>query len=205
MTSCKKCGNNLKRGAVFCPKCGQPCNTDFTKTAYSKEPVKKKKPVSKGRMTFVVISCTVLAFFTVLLLVFALSEPSSTPVEALPVQSVEQSGYSYGQTREFESYSISYMLFGMGYSEAQAKDIEKVLNELGINSIGLYSTTGTPQSGLNSVVCYPNGSFDRDRRFYFTTENGELFYVGFRDYDLYDSENGGVLMSYDEALAKIQN
>ena len=85
-----------------------------------------------------------------------------------------------------------------GYTDEQANKINKILDELGINSIEIYAMTGIPQKGLNAVICYPNGSNDDDHKFTFTTDNGEIFYVGFLGEDLYDSEKGGILKRYNE-------
>ena len=59
--------------------------------------------------------------------------------------------------------------------------------------------TGQAGSGLNAVVCYPNEFVDdEEHRFYFTTDNGELFYAGFLNEDLYDADKGGYLKSYSD-------
>lgn len=85
-----------------------------------------------------------------------------------------------------------------GYSLEHASAIQEILNTVGIEFLEIESMTGDPESGLNSVVSYPNGYTDRDRRFYFTTDNGILFYAGFHNDDLYDSEKGGYLKNYND-------
>ena len=72
------------------------------------------------------------------------------------------------------------------------------MNTVGITSIEIDNMTGEAQNGLNAVVCYPNGLTDENRRFNFTTENGKLFYAGFLDEDLYDTDKGGYLKSYND-------
>lgn len=94
--------------------------------------------------------------------------------------------------------AIVEILVGVGYSVDQASVIQKILNTVGITSIQIENMTGEAASGLNAVICYPNGYTDRDRRFYFTTEDGELFYAGFLNEDLYDSDKGGFLRSYTD-------
>ena len=94
--------------------------------------------------------------------------------------------------------NISSILVEKGYSIEHATAIEQILNTLGIQKIKIESMTGTPEKGLNGVVCYPNDYTSRDRRFSFTTENGILFYAGFLDEDLYDSEKGGYLKNYND-------
>lgn len=93
---------------------------------------------------------------------------------------------------------ITNTLLASGYSLDHASMIQEILNTVGIESIEIESMTGEAETGLNAVVCYPNGYTDRDRRFYFTTENGTLFYAGFGDEDLYDSEKGGYLKNYND-------
>ena len=85
-----------------------------------------------------------------------------------------------------------------GYSINQATSIQKILNTLGIKSIRIHSMTGKAQEGLNAVVCFPNGKKDDKYRFFFTTEDGKLFYAGFLNEDLYDLDKGGYLKSYDD-------
>ena len=93
---------------------------------------------------------------------------------------------------------ITDVLIESGYSLEHASMIQEILNMVGIESIEIESMTGQAEEGLNSVVCYPNDYTDRDRRFYFTTEDGVLFYAGFGDEDLYDSEKGGYLKDYGD-------
>lgn len=46
------------------------------------------------------------------------------------------------------------------------------------------------KKGLNPVVCYENGD---KKKFWFTTDNGKLFYADFRDQGLYDESKGGLI------------
>ena len=94
--------------------------------------------------------------------------------------------------------TVTDTLIATGYSIDHASAIQEILNTVGITEIEIESMTGEAESGLNSVVCYPNGYTDKDRRFFFTTEDGALFYAGFSGEDLYDSENGGFLKNYSD-------
>lgn len=96
------------------------------------------------------------------------------------------------------STSMIETLVQAGYSVEQASEIQKILNTVSITSITIENMTGKADSGLNAVVCYPNGYTERNRRFYFTTEDGVLFYAGFLNEDLYDAEKGGFLKSYTD-------
>lgn len=93
---------------------------------------------------------------------------------------------------------ITDLMIEKGYSIEHATAIQEVLNTVGIEDLEIESMTGKPESGLNSVVSYPNGYTERDRRFYFTTDNGVIFYAGFLNEDLYDSEKGGYLKNYND-------
>lgn len=90
------------------------------------------------------------------------------------------------------------VLKNAGYTLEQAGDIQRILNTIGIQSIEIYKMTGVATEGLNAVICYPNGLNDQSSRFTFTTDNGILFYAGFLGDDLYDSELGGHLKSYED-------
>lgn len=83
-----------------------------------------------------------------------------------------------------------------GYTANHSQEIQSVLMELGIKNILIENMTGQPEQGLNSVVFYPNWSIDSKKRAIFTTDGGELFYVGCRGTDLYDKEQGGVIAKY---------
>lgn len=102
-----------------------------------------------------------------------------------------------GELMDIDSNMIK-ILTTAGYTLEQASEIQKILNTVGIKSIEIESMTGKATEGLNAVVCYPNGLKDRNRRFHFTTNNGTLFYAGFLNEDLYDSEKGGYLKSYGD-------
>lgn len=85
-----------------------------------------------------------------------------------------------------------------GYTAENSAKIQEVLNMVGIERIEIENMTGEPESGLNTVVFYPNGETEENRRALFTSDNGEIFYVGFLDEDLYDKDNGGYLKSYND-------
>ena len=111
--------------------------------------------------------------------------------------------YYLDQEKQLEELSeinsgITTTLCAYGYSVEHASKIQEILNAVGIDSIVVENISGQAEDGLNSVVCYPNGYTDRERRFYFTTEDGILFYAGFLDEDLYDNNKGGYLKSYDD-------
>ena len=89
-------------------------------------------------------------------------------------------------------------LVDKGYTLEHASEIAEILNAVGIESIKIENMTGTPESGLNAVICYPNGYTTRDRRFFFTTEDGVLFIAQFTDETLYDVDKGGYLKSYGD-------
>lgn len=94
--------------------------------------------------------------------------------------------------------SISEIMVSVGYSEGHAADIELILNSVGITGIEISTMTGMAESGLNAMICYPNGLDEDGSRVTVTTENGVVFYVGFRDEALYDSSQGGVLKQFSD-------
>ena len=89
--------------------------------------------------------------------------------------------------------SITNALTEIGYSYDHAAQIETILRTVGIETLAVDGADGSgqdPEHGLYSVVAYPNGYTEENRRLYFTTEDGVVFYVGFRD------EDGGFLKTY---------
>ena len=121
------------------------------------------------------------------------STNGNTSSQELYIQPQEQ----IEQLEQIDS-AITSTLTEIGYSIEHASEIQEVLNTVGIENIEIESMTGQAEDGLNAVVCYPNGYTDRDRRFYFTTEDGVIFYAGFSGDDLYDSNMGGYLKSYGD-------
>lgn len=128
-------------------------------------------------------------------------ETSESSPEILSEQKIENEFITNdrveGELTDIDADMIK-VLTDAGYTLEQASDIQKILNTIGIISIEIENMTGKANEGLNAVVCYPNGLEERNRRFSFTTDNGVLFYAGFLDEDLYDSESGGYLKSYED-------
>lgn len=118
------------------------------------------------------------------------SAPSSATEKS--VNSLPEKIYNENQIRD--------TLIEKGYTLENASSIQEILKTIGIESIKVYATSGagTPNTSLFTVVCYPNGLTSRSKRFFFTTENGILFYAGYSGEDLYDSEKGGFLKKYDD-------
>jgi len=184
MITCKQCGKQISDEANFCLYCGCPCqNNDFDNALYSLQSKRKNhKTDNKAKKSVVVVMCFVIVMITVWCVSLVLSDSSTNT----------------NSESEASAQDISELLVLSGYNNKQAEKIEKVLFDLGINSIEIVFMSGDPQNGLNAVNCYPNGSDDDVHRFNFTTEDGDLLYVGFLDEDLYDSENGGIIKRYDE-------
>ena len=125
----------------------------------------------------------------------------TNPSETTGNDVVESTNKTTTNTESPESAMLK-TLTDSGYTLEHAKAIEEILNTLGINNISVYGKTGSdnPENGVCAFVCYPNGSKDKDKRFNFTTEDGVMFFAGFRSITLYDSEQGGVLKTYTDAL-----
>ena len=133
----------------------------------------------------------------------AAPNPSETETTTLAPETEDQNEYftkADGSMSEFMTIDtcITDLMIEKGYSIEHATAIQEVLNTVGIEYLEIESMTGKPESGLNSVVSYPNGYTERDRRFYFTTDNAVIFYAGFLNEDLYDSEKGGYLKNYND-------
>lgn len=122
------------------------------------------------------------------------TEPKSTASSAAATMAIEPSEAKLEQIDN----AITTTLLSKGYTVDHASKIQEILNAIGISEIAIENMTGSAESGLNAVVCYPNGYTSRDRRFWFTTEDGVLFFAGFHDEPLYDIEEGGYLKNYSD-------
>lgn len=103
-----------------------------------------------------------------------------------------------GTTSPTQELSIVEVMVDVGYSDGNAVYAERVLNSVGITSIEIVSMSGEAENGLNAMVCYPNGLDKEGSRVTVTTENGIVFYVGFRGEDLYHVSRGGVLKQFSD-------
>lgn len=84
-------------------------------------------------------------------------------------------------------------LMSLGFNEEEATNIKQIFNQMGINSISDINS-GSTNPDINGLVSYVAiANYDSNQKFYFTIENRKMFYVGFRNVTLYDSEKGGVL------------
>lgn len=80
----------------------------------------------------------------------------------------------------------------LGFTVEEATSIYNIFVKIGVNQISeVQKGAGTGIDNLQSFVAIANN--DKKLKFYFTVENRELYYAGFRDADLYDSTKGGVL------------
>lgn len=220
--NCPRCGGKVRRGAPFCRRCGWrfaplnatmhpqkkksalfrwilPCGVAvvlllafwaWALSLPSAEDVPTDVPVASSENSVTPESS-------------ATPDPTETPdPTSMPETTdetsdknafvIESDGNQLPEPEEVDTGMVK-ALMDMGYSVEQATEIQSILNTVGVTSIRLYGMTGEAQKGLNSVVCYPNGESDDNHRFYFTTEDGVLFYAGFLSEDLYDSEAGGFL------------
>jgi len=124
-------------------------------------------------------------------------EPTKSTLET--TAQVEDSYFDYDDSISNElpkndfSIDIVRVLTDIGYTIEQATGIQKILYQVGVNSIEILDeVTSDVSAGLDPIRCYANGN--EELQFWFTTEDGVLFYCGFMGEDLYDTSQGGVLM-----------
>lgn len=80
----------------------------------------------------------------------------------------------------------------LGFTVEEATSIYNIFVKIGVNQISdVQKGAGTGIDNLQSFVAIANN--DKQLKFYFTVENRQLYYAGFRDAALYDSTEGGVL------------
>lgn len=201
--TCTKKGYTIKT----CSLCGREKKEKIDKTEHNYEITKEVSATEKEK-GYIIKTCTVCGKEEkeVLNKIKATSEPnnaeSQTTAETQKATDKNSDAFKAdskveGELPKIES-DVTEALMSAGYSAEQASEMQKIFNTLGINSIEIENMTGEAQKGLNAVVCYPNGYTDRNKRFSFTTEDGVLFYAGYKGEDLYDADQGGYLKSYDD-------
>ena len=212
----------MPEGAKYCIACGAKIDSVAGKTQVyyyddndgklgrNREKAKNKKG---GCINFLLMIFCVLITLVIVIFVFmpADEEPESQPVEQSAEEEINEEesdqkaedAYFAENDKNLANLDeidmrISDVLVDAGYTVDHATAIQEILNTIGIDSIEIETISGEAESGVNAVICYPNGLTDRDRRFYFTTEDGVTFYAGFLGEDLYDSAKGGFLKNYND-------
>lgn len=91
---------------------------------------------------------------------------------------------------------IAEKLQSFGLTEDEARTGREVLLSCGVESIDICEPTDSTAT-VDGLIAF-RGEIDKDRTFWFTIENREIFYVSLNGVDLYDSEKGGYLVSIED-------
>jgi hypothetical protein len=92
---------------------------------------------------------------------------------------------------------IVKQLIDLGFTVEEASTMQHIFLRVGIDSLSeIQAAIGTGIDNVQSFTAIANDN--SDQKFFFTVENRIIFYAGFRDADLYDSDNGGILTNIDD-------
>ena len=94
---------------------------------------------------------------------------------------------------DITSDNIAEKLQEFGMTKEEAATGREILLSCGVESIDMCEPTD-PNASVDGLVSF-RGELDDDRTFWFTVENREIFYVSLNGTDLYDTAQGGYLMS----------
>lgn len=97
---------------------------------------------------------------------------------------------------DIENDGIEEKLIEIGFSEDEVASNAEILRKCGIPSIASYESPNGDYD-LNSVASFVVYTKD-DKKFMFTVDNGTIFYVAYGGEDLYDADNGGYLINFDD-------
>lgn len=86
-------------------------------------------------------------------------------------------------------------LMSFGFTESEAKDNAKILEQCGIPTIDICEPASN--ESIDNLVVF-RGVMDDDRTIWFTVESRRIFYVSLNGEDLYDEDKGGYLKNFDE-------
>lgn len=99
-------------------------------------------------------------------------------------------------TQDIVSDGIAERLHEFGMTEDEAQKGREVLLSCGIKSIDGFEPTD-PTATVDGLMVFRD-VIDKDRTAWFTVDNREIFYVSLNGADLYDTAQGGFLISIDD-------
>lgn len=97
---------------------------------------------------------------------------------------------------DIESDGIAEKLMEFGMTAEEAQRGREILIGCGVESIDNCEPT-SEDATIDGLVMFRE-EIDKDRVFWFTVDNREIFYVALNGNDLYDADKGGFLMTIDE-------
>lgn len=94
--------------------------------------------------------------------------------------------------------SMIKQFMDLGFNVEEATEMQQIFYQMGITSLSdIHSGATNPD--INKLVSYVAIANNNEKqKFYFTIENRKMFYAGFTNEDLYDSEKGGVLKNIND-------
>lgn len=94
---------------------------------------------------------------------------------------------------------ITEEMLRAGYTAEQTELIRERLNLVGIAAVKVDRMSAAPGAEVNTVLCSPNGLEGEENQIFFTTLNGEIYYIAYQDTYLYDASGIGFISTYEKA------
>nr|DAQ36353.1 MAG TPA: hypothetical protein [Caudoviricetes sp.] len=150
--------------------------------------MKKSNPAKQKKMTIV------LAILLIITLAVAYSKKDESPDAA---GDFDVNGSESAEVlSDIVSDGIAEKLISFGMTEDEARAGREVLLMCGVENIDNCEPTDTSAT-VDGLVVFRE-VVDKDRVFWFTVDNREIFYVSLNGTDLYDVDKGGFLMKIDD-------
>lgn len=160
-------------------------------------PLKRNPKKWFKRFGISVLLMVALGFMTGIYEVINPSLPRSSSSIASLNESANTQDIDAAESEEAYSAELAEVLQQTGLTSDEARELSQTFLDMGIYSLSdLEASYGDGIDTLKSFVAVANNN--KDLRFYFTFENRVMFYVGFRNEDLYDIEQGGVLKRIED-------
>lgn len=94
------------------------------------------------------------------------------------------------------SDGIAEKLVSFGFTNDEAQEIRKIFIMCGVSSLEGCEPTD-PSATIDGLVSF-RAEWDKDRTFWFTVDNREVFYIALNGVDVYDTDKGGFLINVND-------
>lgn len=162
------------------------------------------KGTKKSRKKFIIGLIAVIIIISIMGNAFSDEEPNAQTGQEISQSETTPSDNNSPTTDNTKNDPLTEtigQLKNLGFTVDEATNIYNLFVKVGINQISEVQTgAGTGIDNLQSFVAIANN--DKNLKFYFTVENREMYYIGFRDATLYDNTKGGVLKNIGDVPTK---
>ena len=136
-------------------------------------------------------------------------EDVSKPTATVELSNVELDGSFYEEEKVYDmmddvtSDGIVKKLMSFGFTDNEAKDIRKTFIMCGITNIDGCEPTD-PEATIDGLVSFRE-VWDKDRTFWFTVDNREMFYISLNGVDVFDKDKGGFLININDVHVPVSD